>query len=195
MARALDGLAVWTSRLFHPFVVPIPTLVAALRLGGASSADTAWWTSLCVAIGVAPVTVWLVADRVRRGDGDWYVTVREQRHGLYALGGACLVALLGVLVATGAPRILTASLVGAVAATTIGALLNRRTKPSVHAGAAAGCAVLLAHVAPSATVAGAAALALVAWARLRLAHHTPAQIALGAIVSGGCTVLALRILA
>lgn len=195
MGRALDGLAVWTSRIFHPFVVPIPTLVSALRLDGAGWADTAWWTILCVAIGIAPVTVWLVADRLRRGDGDWYVTVREQRHGLYALGGACLVALLALLWAAGAPRILLASLSGGIAATAIGALLNRLTKPSVHAGAAAGSAVLLVHVAPAAAGLAAAALALVGWARLRLAHHTPGQVALGAIVSGGCTALALRVLA
>lgn len=189
------SVAVWISRLYHPFVVPLPVLVVALHLAGSSWHASLGWTLLCVAIVLLPTTTLLAIERHRRGDGDWFVTVREQRRSLYALGGVCLLVLLGVLLALGAPRLLLASLAGAIVANGIGAVLNRVTKVSVHAGAAAGSAVLLAWVAPAAgAVLGLATLA-VAWARVRLAHHTPLQVALGAGITASCVALGLRLLA
>jgi membrane-associated phospholipid phosphatase len=61
----------------------------------------------------------------------------------------------------------------------------------VHVGAATGCALLLAHLAPHAAFPLAAAVALVAWSRLRLSHHTRIQVALGAAVAAGCMAASL----
>lgn len=187
----MQPLAVWVSRVFHPFVVPVPTLLVALRLLGVGWREAFAWTALCIAVAIVPPTVLLVAQRVRRGDGDWYVTVREERRSLYALGGACLVALLALLWAGGAPRVLVACLVAAIVANAIGAGLNRVTKVSVHAGSAAGCATLLAWLAPALAPLLAATVALVGWARLRLGHHTLEQVALGAGITAACIGLAL----
>jgi membrane-associated phospholipid phosphatase len=109
--------------------------------------------------------------------------VREQPFGLYALGLGCLTALLGIAWFAGAPRLLVPSLVAALVATAIGALVNRRTKISAHVGAATGCALLLAHVAPRIAVPLLALVVAVAWSRLRLGQHTPSQVALGAAVA------------
>jgi hypothetical protein len=187
----MQTIAVWISRVFHPFLVPVPTLVAALRLLGAGWREALGWTALCVAVAIVPPTTLLVRQRLRRGDGDWYVTVREERRALYALGGACLVVLLVLLRATGAPALLVACLVAAIVANAIGALLNRVTKVSVHAGSAAGCATLLGWLAPAAAPLLAAGVALVGWARLRLGHHTPAQVMLGAGITAACIGAAL----
>lgn len=187
----MQGLAVWVSRVFHPFVVPVPTLLVALRLLGRGWREALGWTATCVAVAILPPAALLVAQRLRRGDGDWYVTVREERRALYALGGACLVALLVLLRAAGAPALLVACLVAAIVANAIGALLNRVTKVSVHAGAAAGCAVLLGSLAPAAALPLAAGVALVGWARLRLGHHTPVQVVLGAGITAACIGAAL----
>jgi len=187
----MQALAVWVSRLFHPFVLPVPTLVAALRLLGLGWREALGWTAVCVAVAIVPPTALLVAQRVRRGDRDWYVTVREERRSLYALGGACLVVLLVVLRAGGAPALLVACLVAAIVANAIGAALNGVTKVSVHAGSAAGCATLLGGLAPGAAPLLAAGVALVGWARLRLGHHTPAQVVLGAGITAACIGAAL----
>ena len=180
------AVAHWISRLSHPFLVPIPALVAALRLDGEPWARVGAWAAICIAIGIVPPTILLVAQRMRRGDRDWYVTVREQRFGLYALGLACIAALLVVASRAGAPRLLVPALLAALAATAVGALLNRATKPSVHVGVATGSALLVAHVAPHAALGLAALVAIVAWSRLRLGHHTPSQVALGAAVAATC---------
>lgn len=187
----MRGLAVWTSRLLHPFAVPVPTLLAALRLLGAGWREALGWTALCVGVAIVPPALLLVAQRLRRGDGDWYVTVRAERRSLYALGGACLVALLALLHALAAPPLLRACLAAAIVANAIGAALNRVTKVSVHAGSAAGCATLLGGLAPAAAPVLAAAVALVGWARLRLGHHTVPQVALGAGITALCIGVAL----
>jgi membrane-associated phospholipid phosphatase len=188
-------IAIWVSRLFHPFVVPLPVLVVALVLSGCSWRAALGWTLLCVGVVIVPSVLLLVLERRRRGDGDWFVTVREQRRSLYALGGLCLLVLLGILLLAGAPRLLLASLAAGVVANAIGALLNRVTKVSVHAGAIAGSAVLLAYALPAAgALLGLAAL-LVAWARVRLEHHTPSQVLLGAGITASCVALGLHLLA
>jgi len=171
--------------------VPIPTLIAALRLDGVSWSAALLWSAVCIGVGIVPPTLLLVVQRRRRGDRDWYVTVREQRFGLYGLGLACLAALIAVARFGGAPRLLLPCLVAALAATAIGAALNRVTKVSVHVGTATGCAMLLAHLAPTATLPLTAAVALVAWARLRLSHHTPVQVMLGAAVAASCMAVSL----
>lgn len=191
----MTRLAVWISRVFHPFLVPLPVLVAALRLSGTAWPATLGWTALCVGVVILPSLALLAVERRRRGDGDWFVTVREQRRGLYALGGACLLALLGLLLVLDAPRILLAGLVGGIAANTLGALLNRVSKVSVHTGAVAGSAVLLAHVAPVPGALLGACTLLVAFARVGLGHHTPAQVATGALVSAACVLISLRVFA
>jgi len=63
----MQGVAVWVSRLFHPFVVPVPTLVVALRLLGLGWREALAWTALCVAVAILPPTALLVAQRMRRG--------------------------------------------------------------------------------------------------------------------------------
>jgi hypothetical protein len=171
--------------------VPIPTLVAALRLDGVSWSAALQWSAICIAVGILPPTLLLIVQRRRRGDRDWYVTVREQRFGLYGLGLVCLAALLALARFGGAPRLLLPCLVAALAATAIGAVLNRVTKVSIHVGAATGCAMLIAHLAPSVTLPLTAAVALVAWARLKLSHHTPMQVLLGAVVAASCMAASL----
>lgn len=183
--------ATWISRLSHPFLVPIPALLAALRLDGTPWTTALGWAAICVAVGIVPPTLLLVAQRVRRGDGDWYVTVREQRSGLYGLGLACLAALLTIAWIGDAPRLLLPSLVAALFATAVGALVNRRTKISVHVGVATGCALLLAHGAPRATAPLLAFAVGVAWSRLRLGQHTPSQVLLGAAVAAASVLGAL----
>jgi membrane-associated phospholipid phosphatase len=179
----MQAVATWISRLSHPFLVPVPTLLAALRLDGEPWSRAALWAAISIGVGILPPTCLLVAERRRRGDRDWYVTAREQRFGLYALGLVCLAALLAIARIGDGPRLLLPSLVAALAATAIGALVNRATKVSVHVGAATGCAVLLAWVEPRFAFGAVAAVALVAWSRLRLGHHTPAQVLLGASIA------------
>jgi hypothetical protein len=65
----MNAVAVWVSRLFHPFVVPVPTLVVALRLLGVGWREAFAWTALCVGVAIVPPTVGRASPRcsTRRG--------------------------------------------------------------------------------------------------------------------------------
>jgi membrane-associated phospholipid phosphatase len=147
-----EWLALWLSRVFHPFVITIPTLALALLLTGSTWHESLLWTSVAVAIVTLPLALW-VAVNVRRGRySDSFVTIREQRRSLYLLAGICFIALTVVLSVT---------------------------KVSLHAMATAGCAaVLFSLSAPIGAVLWLITLA-VGWARVRLAHHTIGQILVG----------------
>lgn len=189
----MPAAAEWISRVFHPFLIPVPALVLTLVLDGESLAMTLGWAAICVGIAILPPAALLVVQRRRRGDRDWYVTVREERSGLYGLGIVCIATLLAVAWLGRAPALLLPSLGAALAAAASGAALNRHTKVSVHVGVATGCAILLGHVAPGAWPTLAAGVAAVAWSRLRLGHHTPSQVVLGGVVSAVCLGAALAI--
>jgi membrane-associated phospholipid phosphatase len=182
-----EWLALWLSRVFHPFVITIPTLALALLLTGSTWHESLLWTSVAVAIVTLPLALW-VAVNVRRGRySDSFVTIREQRRSLYLLAGICFIALTVVLSVTRAPIIALACLYAAVGANTIAAVVNRYvTKVSLHATATAGCAaVLFSLSAPIGAVLWLITLA-VGWARVRLAHHTIGQILVGWGIATAC---------
>ena len=189
-----ERAAQWLSRLFHPFVVTIPTLVLAIYLAGASPLAALGWTALAVATVIAPMVLWIAVSVHAGRYSDWDVSIREQRHSIYLVGGGCLVALLAVLTLAGAPAIVATCIYAAIATTVVGAAINYRlTKVSLHAATMAGCTtVLLTLSAPLGVALGLAALA-VGWSRMRLDHHTSAQVILGWIVGAACTLTVFRL--
>jgi membrane-associated phospholipid phosphatase len=192
--RTADKVAEVVSLIFHPLLVVIPTLVIAMYQTGTNLAQAVLWTLLAVFIVNVPMALLLVYG-VRSGRyTDASVSMREQRTSIYAVGGVCLVILLLVLIYGGAPRIFTACLVSAVLATLLGYIINRFTKLSLHSAAMAGCIAVLLWTAPLIGVIMAVFAPLVGWARIRLKHHTPAQILIGWMVSTICVFVVFRLL-
>lgn len=174
-----ERAALWLSRIFHPFLITIPTLVLAIYLTGSSLSAAAVWTAVTVGVVIMPAFLF-IAYHVRTARfSDWYVSVREQRHALYLLGGVCLLLLLAILFYFDAPRIIQACLFAAVLANTVSALVNRITKISVHATTMAGCSAVLFTVSPPLGVAMGVMTLIVGWARMQLKQHTAGQIVLG----------------
>ena len=192
-ARA-DKIAEVISLIFHPLLVVIPTLVIAIVQTGNTITQAILWTLLSIAVVNIPMA-FLLFYGVRSGRySDASVSVREQRTSIYAVGGACLVALLVILILAGAPPIIVACLISAVLATGVGYLINRYTKLSLHSAAVAGCATVLLLIAPVVGTTMALFTPLVGWARIRLKHHTPFQILIGWIVPMASVVIVFRLM-
>ncbi len=167
-------------------------MVIAIIQTGYSFVEAVLWTLLAVGVVNVPMAL-LLFYGVRSGRyTDASVSMREQRTSIYAVGGACLVILLLILILGNAPQILIACLVSAVIATGIGYLINRYTKLSLHSAAIAGCATVLLLVAPILGVVLALFTPLVGWARIRLKHHTPFQILIGWLVPMACVLIVFR---
>lgn len=189
-----DRIAELVSYIFHPLVVVVPTLVIAMVRLGSTLGQAIFWTVLSVAIVNLPMAL-LLSWGVRSGKySDASVSIREQRTSIYAVGGACLVILLAVLIIGKAPVVIIACLVSAVIATALGYWINRYTKLSLHSAAMAGCIAVLLWTAPVIGVVMAIFAPLVGWARIRLKHHTPVQILIGWMVSMICVFVVFRLM-
>lgn len=164
-------------------VIVMPPLVGLLAQGWAGALWGLVASALC---GGVPAAV--IAVGVRSGKLDsHHIVDRAKRTGpLLAAAAAVLVALV-LLVALGAPTLLVAAVTAMLAALAVTLPITMRWKISFHAAVVAGTVVVLAHVLPAlpAALAGSAVLALVCWARVRLAHHTWPQVAAGALVGFG----------
>ncbi len=189
-----DRFAEAVSTVFHPFVIVIPTMVIAMLRKGIPLGHSLLWTSLAVIVMILPL-VFLIYSGVRSGRySDPSVSIREQRRTLYVVDIFFLVLLLAILVWWNAPLILVACLVAAIFSTLFASVINYRfTKLSLHSFSMAGCAMVLILTAPALGAAMVLFVPLVAWARIRLRHHTPLQILIGWTVSAVCVLIVFRV--
>lgn len=174
-------IAYWIGRLFHPYLLGLPTLVVILK--ELSVGDIVRWSALILSVLLLPgLTLEAYLRRQQR-----FVYQRRTRNPLYVTGWlSCLLCLL-ILTGLNAPRVLMACLLALVVWIPAQWVINRYvTKISTHAAVAAGCAsgLLLLGELPT-LLAQLVVLALVIitiWARVVTKNHTPTQVILGLLV-------------
>ncbi len=184
-----NRLAEAVSSIFHPFIVVIPTMFTAILYGGTSLGRAIFWTALSIGVVVLPL-VFLIYSGVKSGRySDLSISMREQRRSLYITSSLLFILLIVILVLGKAPSILIACLTSAVLATLIGFVINARfTKLSLHSVAIAGCTSVMILTLPWIGITMALIMPLVAWARIRLRHHTLVQILIGWTVAAASVV-------
>ena len=153
---------------FHPLV--LSPLTAAL-------ASRSWrWTAIVMASTILPISA-VILWNMRRGVWtDFDVTHRRQRSGLYWFAIPLFLAIAWL-----APGWFGRSMLALVCALIVCLALSRWLQVSLHMLFAAFCAVVLWRVHPLSAFAMAPVLVALAWARLRLQHHTPAELAVGTL--------------
>ena len=170
----------WLAKVVSAVASP-PVLIGGMTVMQASilAGQNRWlWTSVYLSIaGLAPLAY--LVYLVRHGEvGDLYLRRRRQRIKPQLVTVGCFSAGWAVLQFGGGPAPMTALAAALLlqAAAVLGITL--RWKISVHCATAAGAGVvvwgLFGALAPSII-----AVLLVAWSRVRLRHHTPAQAAAG----------------
>lgn len=174
---------------------PILAVVMIALAAAAAERPGAWrYASLYVVLAIAMPLVYLVW-LVRRGIvSDLDVKVREERWRplLAALGGMALSTLLFWL--TDAPREMSAVCAGLWLYTLLAFVITLRWKISMHSAAMAATATLIWILAGRVIVPVAAGIPIIAWARIRLNRHTPAQTVAGAALGGLVMAAALRLI-
>ncbi|TDD19770.1 hypothetical protein [Nonomuraea diastatica] len=177
-----DLVARQVTNLLAPqvLVIVMPPLVGLLAQGWSGAA---WGLVASAFCGGVPAAVIAVGVRSGRLDSHHIVDRDRRTRPLLAAVAAVLVAL-ALLVLMGAPTLLVATVTAMLAALAVTVPITLRWKISFHAAVCAGTVVVLAHVLPSwpAAVVGAAVVALVCWARVRLTHHTWPQVVAGTAV-------------
>jgi membrane-associated phospholipid phosphatase len=179
------------ARLVGEVLSPPPILVAlALVVAWASSPTPAmavlWGAIAALFASVLPYG--LILRGVRRGRlSDRNISLREQR---VRFGGVAITSILlglGVLAAWDAPADMVALLASIAVGVACGWVITLWWKISVHAAIAAGAATVLTLVFGPALLAAWPLVALIAWSRVQVGDHSPAQVlagvALGLVVN------------
>ena len=179
------GPSYWLARVVTELTAPAPMLVALLLVVGAVSAPTVlgglgWGLLAALFFSIAPFAgiVWgVVAGRVT----DHHVSQRAQRPAVIVLSLASFVAGYATLRLRGAPATLLDVMVALLAAAVVCLLVTLAWKMSMHMAVAGCAAVLLPAVTGASPWAAVPVLLVVAWSRVRLRDHTPAQTFAGAL--------------
>lgn len=171
------------ARLITEVLAPSPLCAALLVAVAAKSApsvgDALRWGLLAAGfVSVFPFLYILRGVRQRRLS-DHHVGAREQRPALLLLFVAVVVVGTGLLAALGAPRPVVALIAAMAVGLAVSLAITLVWKVSVHAATAAGAAVILLLVFGPALWPCLAIPPLVAWSRVEIGDHTPAQVVVG----------------
>jgi membrane-associated phospholipid phosphatase len=179
------------ARLVGELLSPPPILVAvALAVAWVSSPTRAmavvWGTIAALFASVLPYA--LILRGVRRGRlSDRNISLRKQRIRFGGVAIASILFGLAVLAALDAPAEMVALLASIAVGVAGGWVVTLWWKISVHAAIAAGAATVLTLVFGPALLAVWPLVALIAWSRVQVGDHTPAQVlagvALGIVVN------------
>jgi membrane-associated phospholipid phosphatase len=167
-----------------------------IALAAAAAEHPGAWRYASVYVVLAVVTplvylVWLL----RHGYvSDLDVKARQERWRplLAALGGLALSTVIFWL--TEAPREMSAVCAALWLYTLLAFVITLRWKISMHSAAMAATAILIWALSGRVIVPVAAGIPIIAWARIRLNRHTPAQTVAGALLGGLIMASALHIL-
>ena len=190
MARSLSR-RLRVARLVGELLSPPPILVVlALVVAWASSPTPAMavvWGA--IAAGFASALPYaLILGGVRRGRlSDKNLSLRDQRVRFGVVASTSILFGLVLLAALDAPAELVALQASVAVGVACGWVITRWWKISVHAAIAAGAATVLLLVFGPALLALWPLVAVIAWSRVQVGDHTPAQvlagIALGIVVN------------
>jgi len=186
----IDRTARLVSYVLNPFLVTFVIIVLlALESSPGDLAASAGWAAALLVLSVLPV-FFVVVYMVRRRKLESIISAsRRQRTGIYILSSALGAIGCLVLWAVGAPQLLLTSFVAGFLAVLVFMVINLFWKISVHTGFVAAATTILVIVYGANGGLTLLLVPLIAWARIRLAAHSPAQVAAGALLSGGLVTL------
>jgi membrane-associated phospholipid phosphatase len=174
------------ARLVTEVLAPAPIVAALLLVVAWRSASTTTeamaWGLLAVLFASLLPFLFILRGVWRGRLSDHHVGIRQQRPMPLLVGIASVLIGLGLLTAWSAPRDLVA-LVGAMTVGLVVSLLvTLGWKISIHTAVAAGAAVILVLVFGPPLLALSPVVGLIGWSRVEIGDHTPAQVAMGAVL-------------
>jgi len=174
------------ARLVTEVLAPAPIVAALLLVVAWRSASTTTeamaWGLLAVLFASLLPFLFILRGVWRGRLSDHHVGIRQQRPMPLLVGIASVLIGLWLLTAWSAPRDLVA-LVGAMTVGLVVSLLvTLGWKISIHTAVAAGAAVILVLVFGPPLLALSPVVGLIGWSRVEIGDHTPAQVAMGAVL-------------
>ncbi len=182
-------LAKLTSNILNPFLVSFVLIILLSFQATSSTSGAIKWSLILIALSVLPVlaaVIYLV--RHQKLDGI-FINTRQQRNTVYLLASACAIVSCLVLFYSGAPTLLVATFVAGLASTVAFMGINLLWKISIHTAFMAASVTILAIVYNPIGFLAVALIPPVAWSRIEMKLHSPAQVAGGALLAAVIVIL------
>jgi membrane-associated phospholipid phosphatase len=168
-----------SQRLSPPPIIVVLALTVAWASSPTPAMAVLWGGIAALAASVLPYA--LILRGVRRGRlSNTNLSLRQERIRIGVVALASILLALAVLAALGAPAEMVALLASIAAGVACGWVITLWWKISVHAAIAAGAATVLLLVFGPALLAAWLLVAVIAWSRVQVGDHTPAQVLVGA---------------
>ena len=178
-----------TSNILNPFLVSL-VVVLLLSFGSTSSTlDALKWSFILIAVSILPVfSVILYLARHGRLESI-FTSIRSERTKVYLVASVCAGAGCVILHYLGAPLLLIATSAAGLLAVFLFMGINLWWKISLHAAFVAASVTALVILYGSMAAITVVLLPLIAWARIELEHHSPAQVTIGALLATSIVVV------
>jgi len=181
------------SDILNPYLVGFLTIIVIAFEATETTPEALKWASIGTGLSILPVFTVVVFLMCRRKLDGLSIRIRQQRYSIYLIASGCAIISCAALFYLGAPLLLRASFVAGLAAIITFMGINLLWKISIHAGFVAASATIMIYLYGTIGAVAAAALLLIGWARLKLEHHSPAQVASGALLAATIVVLVLHL--
>lgn len=172
-----------TSTLLNPFLVCFIIIILLAWHTTNSLASALRWAVIALVFSVLPVFTFIVYQVRRKRLESIFPEEQGQRKMIYALASALAAIGCGVMWHFGAPRLLAVSFLAGLLAVVIFMIINYFWKISLHTAFISSAAVVLTVIFGIKAAWVFILLPLIAWSRLELKMHTPAQVITGAVLA------------
>ena len=172
-----------TSNILNPFLVGLVVILLLSFESTSSILDALKWSLILTAVGILPVFLVIIYLVQTGGLDSIFTHAREERTKLYLLAGICIIVSGIILLQFGAPLMLVAAFITALIEILVFISINLWWKISVHTAFVAALVTILVILYGPIAAVSAVLLPLIAWARIKLRHHSLAQVTIGALLA------------
>ena len=176
-------IALWTSYIFEPFLTSTLIFGLVLLKLDASVNEIITWGLLAAFFGALPPVAVFLYEKKKGKIKDWLITNRLERRDVHLawIFGSGILSLVYWQLST--PRLLIAFTLSLFALSIVITLATFRWKISVHIVGVTMLVLVLLLVYSSAYLPGVLIIALVAWSRIYVGHHTLSQVTAASILT------------
>lgn len=171
------------TNVLNPFLLSLLILVLLSIKSSTSTEEAIKWSLIGLALSVFPVfavVIYLVSKKKLDGI---FINPREQRHRIYLLAILCAVIGYIILVVLDAPQLLVATFAAGLAAVIVFMAINLFWKISLHTAFITASVTVLIIVYGGVAAWTVLLVPLVAWARIKMKRHNPAQVLTGSVLA------------
>ena len=172
-----------TSNILNPFLTSLVVILLLSFEATSGILDALKWSLILIALSILPVfAVIIYLVRSKRIEG-LFINVRKQRTKVYLLAGVCTGIGYIILRYFEAPPMLLAISVAGLSAVVVFMGINLRWKISIHTAFVAALVAILIILYGWMAAVTVVLVPVMAWVRIRLEHHSPAQVVTGALLA------------